>query len=39
VKKNDQYFAMQVARTMVEILGFHYPIEKAGDVIPVVLGK
>jgi hypothetical protein len=39
VKVNVQYFAMQVARTMVEMLGFHYPIEKAGEVIPLVLGK
>ena len=39
VKENDQYYAMQVARTMVEILGFQYPIEKAGEVMPVILGK
>jgi hypothetical protein len=39
IKENSQYYAMQVARTMVEILGFQYPIEKAGEVIPDVLGK
>jgi len=39
VKKESQTYAMQVARTMVELLGFQYPIEKAGEVIPLIMGK
>lgn len=39
IKKEGQFYAMQVARTLVELLGFKYPVEKAGEVIPSVLGK
>jgi hypothetical protein len=39
IKKEDQLYAMQIARTLVELLGFKYPVEKAGEVIPTVLGK
>jgi hypothetical protein len=38
-KKEGQLYAMQIARTLVELLGFKYPVEKAGEVIPTVLGK
>lgn len=39
LKKEDQLYAMQVARTLVELLGFKYPVERAGEVIPSILGK
>jgi len=39
VKTEGQIYAMQVARTMVELLGFQYPVEKAGEVIPLIIGK
>lgn len=39
VKQEGQIYAMQVARTMVELLGFTYPVEKAGDVITEITGK
>jgi hypothetical protein len=39
IKSERQYYAMQIARTMVELLGFQYPIEKAGAVIPEVMGN
>lgn len=39
VRQEGQSFAMQVARTMVELLGFEYPVIKAGEVIPTILGK
>jgi hypothetical protein len=39
VKQEGQLYAMQIARTLVELLGFEYPIEKAGEVIPALTGK
>jgi len=39
VKQEGQLYAMQIARTLVELLGFTYPIEKAGEVIPALTGK
>lgn len=39
VKQEGQTYAMQIARTLVEIMGFEYPIEKAGQVIPALTGK
>lgn len=39
IKEEDQLYAMQIARTLIELLGFKYPVEKAGEVIPTVLGK
>jgi len=39
VRQDGQIYAMQVARTMVELLGFEYPVTKAGEVIPAILGK
>jgi hypothetical protein len=39
VKKEGQFYAMQIARTMVELLGFEYPIEKAGPKINELSGK
>jgi hypothetical protein len=39
VKKEGQFYAMQIARTMVELLGFEYPIEKAGPKIKELSGK
>lgn len=39
VRQDGQIYGMQVARTMVELLGFEYPVKKAGEIIPAILGK
>jgi hypothetical protein len=39
VKQEGQFYAMNVARTLVELLGFRYPVDEAGAVLPVLMGK
>lgn len=39
VKQEGQFYAMNVARTLVELLGFQYPVKEAGAVLPVLMGK